>query len=247
MMRHVPLLVLLAASAIAGGVVVGRTTYRYAEAQALAGSPPLLDAGPGPVVVVASPLVVADMAVLPEPVAPAVIPPPTPAPETETPAIIDQVARDVAAGNWRYAAAGALSLLMIALQRARARVRWFAGRRGGAVLVMVLALAGSLATVLASSVPLTPGLLFGTFTVALTAIGGWEWVRAIVDRGGVAEREVAPTWPETMLPSTPMRAVVESVAPLVAEVRRLRDHPPAPMPPPPPATSIPGGGVPFSV
>lgn len=189
MIRYLSFVALSIAAVLVGGLFY-RTIYRYAEAQAMAGAPPLLDASPS-IAAVPPPLMATDMAVGPPPVAappvaappivaPAAVVVPVPAPEPST--VLDQVMRDVATGDWRYAAAGCLSLLMLALQRARSKVRWFSGRRGGAVLVMVLALAGSLVTVLASSVPLTPGLLFGAFAVALTAVGGWEWVRALVDR-----------------------------------------------------------------
>jgi hypothetical protein len=170
-MTRIAVLSMFVVACLAGGVLFAHLTYRYALASEMDSSTPAValiasnaDAGPP-----LATTVTITSSTQPEPTA-------------ASPAVIDQVVRDVQRGNWRYAMAGALSLLMLALQRARGKVRWFAGRRGGAILVMVLALAGSLVTVLASSTPLTPGLLFGAFTVALTAVGGWEWVRALLDR-----------------------------------------------------------------
>lgn len=89
----------------------------------------------------------------------------------------------VRAGQWRAAAALALALLMLALAKARnwgPAQRLFGGDRGGAILVMLLSLAGGLSTALASEAPLDWKLFLGVVTVAFTAVGGYTWIKRLI-------------------------------------------------------------------
>jgi hypothetical protein len=86
----------------------------------------------------------------------------------------------IRAGEWRLAAAIGLALLMFALARVRDKIKWFKGDRGGAVLVMVLALAGTLSAALASDAALDWRLLAGALGLAWTAVGGVQWGKRII-------------------------------------------------------------------
>lgn len=91
-----------------------------------------------------------------------------------------RIVRDIRAGNWRMAAAGLLALLMLLLGKVRARIPWFAGDRGGAILVGVLGLGGALSSALATSTPIGPELLVGALGVTWTAVGGYSWIRRLL-------------------------------------------------------------------
>ena len=83
-------------------------------------------------------------------------------------------------GNWRLAIALGLALLMVLGAKARDKVKWFRGDRGGALLVMGLSLAGALATALASDAALDWKLFLGAAGVAWTAVGGYTWFKRLV-------------------------------------------------------------------
>lgn len=83
-------------------------------------------------------------------------------------------------GNWRLAVALALGFLMMLLGRFRNKLKWFKGDRGGAVLVMVLSLAGALSTALASSASMDWKLFLGAAGVAWTAVGGYTWAKRLI-------------------------------------------------------------------
>lgn len=83
-------------------------------------------------------------------------------------------------GNWRLVASLLLAVLMLALSKVRDKIAWFSGDRGGAVLVMVLALCGTLSAALATSVPISASLIFGALGVCWTAVGGYSWVRRLI-------------------------------------------------------------------
>lgn len=104
---------------------------------------------------------------------------PTPAEKAEEDPVgtaVDMV-KDVRAGNWREAAVGALALLMFGLVRAREKTKWFKGDRGGAILVMALALAGTFSVAFASSAPMGWPLVLGAATAAWTAAGAVSWFK----------------------------------------------------------------------
>lgn len=99
--------------------------------------------------------------------------------ETDPVGTVLQLVGHIKAGEWRLALALVLALLMFALARVRDKVKWFRGDRGGAVLVMVLALAGTVSTALASSATLDYKLLLGTLGLAWTAVGGYSWIKRL--------------------------------------------------------------------
>jgi len=90
------------------------------------------------------------------------------------------IVQDARAGRWRYAASGALVLLMLALARIRDKTGIFAGDRGGAILVGVLGLFGGLVSALASSEPIDVWLFIGAMFVTWSAIGGWTWFKRVL-------------------------------------------------------------------
>lgn len=91
-----------------------------------------------------------------------------------------QVVKDIKSGNWRMVAAGVLALLMLLAAKARSQWKWFRGKRGGAVLVLVLGLAGSFSAALATSSPLDLSLFVGALGVTWTAVGGYTHIRRII-------------------------------------------------------------------
>jgi len=84
------------------------------------------------------------------------------------------------AGQWRLVASGLLIAMMWAASFVRERFRWTRGDRGGAVLVMVVSLAGTTATALATDAPLDWRLFMGAAGVAFTAVGAFTWVRRLL-------------------------------------------------------------------
>ncbi len=153
---------------VAGMIALGDRAY----ADGAASVP--LDAGPA--------LVTSDIAVVTTTTTTASSPPVATAPEPSpsAPDVVASIVQDARGGHWRYAAAGALALLMLALGKARDRATWFRGDRGGAVLVLVLSLAGALSTVLASGAPLGFDVLLGAIGTAFTAAGGYTVVRRLL-------------------------------------------------------------------
>jgi hypothetical protein len=81
----------------------------------------------------------------------------------------------VRSGQWRMAAALALSLLMFGWNWTRKNVSWFkerlAGDRAGAISVLVLALAGGLVTSLVADAPLDFKLVAAGLWTAAEAVG----------------------------------------------------------------------------
>lgn len=102
----------------------------------------------------------------------------TPAPGTpaaDPAGTVRSIVEAIGNGHWRLAVAGALALLMVA------GVRWGAGLfgttdRGKAIAVMVLALLGVFSATLATSAPLTWGVIWGALGVAFTAVGARQWL-----------------------------------------------------------------------
>lgn len=91
-----------------------------------------------------------------------------------------EVVNDIRAGNWREAVVGLLALLMFGLVRVRDKIKIFKGDRGGAALVMVLAVVGSLTVALATEAPLDWRLFLGAATAAWTAAGAVGWFKRII-------------------------------------------------------------------
>ena len=106
---------------------------------------------------------------------------PTPAEAAEADPVgtITGLVRDIRAGNWRLAAVAVLVLLMLALSKFRGLVSWFKGDRGGAILVGLLGLLGTLSAALATSEPLGLDLFVGALATTWTAVGGYTWVKRL--------------------------------------------------------------------
>lgn len=109
--------------------------------------------------------------------------------ETEDPA--DQVNDDpvsalaklvdaIRTGNMRLVVSLVLAFVMFGLAKFRSHIPWFSGDRGGAILVMALALLGGVSTALASGAPLDAKLFIGIVAVAWTAVGGVQWVKRLL-------------------------------------------------------------------
>jgi len=86
----------------------------------------------------------------------------------------------IKAGNWKMVAGLVLSGLMYVLNKYRDSLKLFSGDRGGAVLVMLLALGGGLATSLVAGVPVDLKMLLGAVGVAWTAVGGYTWLKRLI-------------------------------------------------------------------
>jgi len=107
----------------------------------------------------------------------------TPAPPTveEDPmGAVERLIGHVRAGEWRMVAALILAFVMLALAKVRDRIRWFKGDRGGAVLVMLLALGGALSAALATDAAVDWRLFLGAVGVAWTAAGGFTWFKRLI-------------------------------------------------------------------
>jgi len=95
--------------------------------------------------------------------------------------LLSDLVRNARGGQWRLVIASALGLLMLGLARVREHPRSpFKGDRGGAALVLLLALAGSFGTALASNAPLGVDLVVGALGVAFTAAGGFVIVKRLI-------------------------------------------------------------------
>lgn len=132
----------------------------------------------------ASPVYAQDAGVAGVTEAPAPAPAPVEAPadkaEEDPLSTLGELVSAVRAGNWRLAIALGLGLLMFAAGKFRDKVKWFSGDRGGAVLVMALALAGAVSTALVSSASLDWKLFLGAAGVAWTAVGGYTWAKRLI-------------------------------------------------------------------
>lgn len=83
-------------------------------------------------------------------------------------------------GNWKLVAGIALAGVMMVLSKVRDKIKWFKGDRGGAVLVMVLSLAGALSTGLMAGAAFDLKMVLGAIGVAWTAVGGYTWLKRLI-------------------------------------------------------------------
>ncbi len=134
------------------------------------------DSGPAPLDAAAAPTTPA----LDKPATPAKPLTPAEAVEKDPVGTAGEVVQDLRAGNWREAAVGLLALVMFVLVRVRDKIKIFKGDRGGAILLMVLALVGSLSVGLASEDPLDWRLILGAATAAWTAAGAVTWFKRLI-------------------------------------------------------------------
>ncbi len=83
-------------------------------------------------------------------------------------------------GDWRLVTGFVLMAAMLGLNKVRGRVSFFRGDRGGAILVLVLALAGSISAALFSDAGLDASLIVGAVSTAFTAAGGYTLIKRII-------------------------------------------------------------------
>lgn len=92
-------------------------------------------------------------------------------------------------GQWRLLAAGLLMALVWAARRFGAKAwPWLATDRGGAALVMLLAILGGIATTLGASDTITFGLFVNSLSVAFTAAGGWAILKKVAAPSDIAQK-----------------------------------------------------------
>ena len=99
---------------------------------------------------------------------------------TEAAGVATDVVNDVRGGNWRHAVAGLLVLVMFGLHKARDRIGWFKGDRGGAILVGVLGFGGALSTWGFSDAPFDWMLMVGAMFTVWTSVGAYTWIKQII-------------------------------------------------------------------
>lgn len=119
-----------------------------------------------------------------DPVAAAPPAPPTvtiPDPSQDPGGVIASLLAAAKAGQWRLLAGLVLSLLVWAARTwGSGAVPWLKTDRGGAVLVLFLALLGGIATSLAGNGPFGLSLLVNSLSIAFTAAGGFAVVKKIL-------------------------------------------------------------------
>lgn len=102
-------------------------------------------------------------------------------PDTATfPGGPDELVQALRSGDWRLVAAFALIGIMIGLRRVRDKVPWFKGDRGGAIMIMLLSLAGAFSTSLATSAPVDAKMVLSAVAIAWTAVGGYTWLKRLI-------------------------------------------------------------------
>lgn len=102
-----------------------------------------------------------------------------PAPEMNPVDTLGDLVSAVKDGNWRLVVSLLLGIVMFAGAKFRDKISWFKGDRGGAILAMILAMAGAVATALASDAAMDWKLFLGAAGVAWTAVGGYTWIKRL--------------------------------------------------------------------
>lgn len=129
----------------------------------------------------AGPDIAAEVAPDPGPSASAPATQPAVAPDAATwPGGPDELVEAFRSGDWRLVAAFALIALMIGLRRVREFVPQLRGDRGGAILVMLLSLAGALSTSLATDAPVDAKMFLSAVAITWTAVGGYTWIKRLI-------------------------------------------------------------------
>lgn len=82
-------------------------------------------------------------------------------------------------GDFRWAAAIALSILMLLFAKARDRFEFFKGDRGGVISVLALSTAGALATSLFSSAPVDVTMFLRAGEIGVLAMGGFLGIKQL--------------------------------------------------------------------
>ena len=91
-----------------------------------------------------------------------------------------EVLSDVRGGDWRHAAAGLLTLIMLGLARARDKTDWFSGDRAGAALVLGIGFLGALATSLYGSAPIDWRFFVGALGVVTSSAGAYTIAKKLI-------------------------------------------------------------------
>jgi hypothetical protein len=93
---------------------------------------------------------------------------------------VEQFVSAIKAGNWKMVGSLALALIMVLLAKARKKVKWFSGDRGGAILVMLLGLLGGFSAALASGDGIDWKLAVGVIGLVWTGVGGVTWLKRVI-------------------------------------------------------------------
>jgi hypothetical protein len=93
---------------------------------------------------------------------------------------IDVFVTAVRTGNWKMVGSIAIALIMLILGKVRGKVKFFAGDRGGSILVMILGLLGGLSAALAAGADIDWRLVVGIVATVWTAVGGVNWAKRII-------------------------------------------------------------------
>lgn len=102
-------------------------------------------------------------------------------PGTDPGGTVTSVLNAAKGGQWRLLAGLLLSLLVWAARRwGASTIPWLKTDRGGATLVLALALLGGVAATLAGDQPFAWGLLLNSLSMAFTAAGGFAIVKKIL-------------------------------------------------------------------
>ncbi|MDQ3153615.1 MAG: hypothetical protein M3R63_18515 [Actinomycetota bacterium] len=185
-MKKLSLAGVLSILLVAGGFLLAGGYYSHVEAQSAAEARAELDAGVAAAEANLEPSARPQAAAEPvtttttittttEPAQPAL------PPDDDPLVTASEIADDVKGGNWREVAVGALALAMWLLRNQRQRPGSpFKGKRGGAVLAMLMGQGAAFMAVLATDVALTPKLIFGTIGGVWMAVGGYTWLRDIL-------------------------------------------------------------------
>jgi len=99
---------------------------------------------------------------------------------------VSLLVKSVRDGDWKKFAAVALSLMMLGLGRYRDKIPWFAGDRGGVVLVFTLSATGAIVTSLLAGAPVDATMFLAAGDIGLLAIGGFVAVKKVLFPGDTA-------------------------------------------------------------
>lgn len=83
-------------------------------------------------------------------------------------------------GDWRKVAALALSLMMFGLSKARSRIAFFKGDRGGVIAIFFLSASGALVTSLVGGNPIDFKMFSAAAEIAALSIGGFVGIRKFI-------------------------------------------------------------------
>lgn len=100
---------------------------------------------------------------------------------------VGRLVTSMRAGDWREFAAIALSLLMLLGAKARDKIAFFRGDRGGVIAIFTLSTAGALVTSLLAGTPIDFTMFYAALETGVLAMGGFIGFKKIfwpADRDG---------------------------------------------------------------